>query len=358
MADTTPTTAQRLAAEALGTFVLVLFGCGAFTYLSDSDTRDAVPVALTFGLTLVVLTFAFGRISGAHFNPAVTVGAAMGGRMPWKQVGAYVGAQLGGGLLGALALWVLFHGFDGLDAGRLMGANSFGDDGGGYAWWAALLIELLFTFLFVVVILAVTDSRNEHPAMAPLAIGFTLAAAYFVLLPFTGGSLNPVRSLAPAVFAGTDALTQVWLFIVAPLVGGALAGLAYPLLFGHGTEPVAGSGLSFAAPRPAAGAVPGYGAPDHYQQAWNQQQAAAEQAAWEAEPIIQDGWQWDHAAQEWKPLEQWQPAAPAQATPAAGTPSVEQTVISESTQKAVPQQPQQPGVQPPQQGWGDPNQPR
>ena len=214
-----------------------------------------------------------------------------------------------------------------------MGQNSFGDDGSGYAWWAAFLLELLLTLLFLFVILAVTDARNEHPALAPLAIGLTLAAIHFVAIPATGTSVNPARSIGPALFAGSDAIIQLWLFILAPLVGGAIAGFTYPLLFGHGTEPVPGSGLSFARPAPAA--VPGYGAPDQFQQEWNQQ-AAQEQAAWEQEPIIQDGWQWDHAAQEWKPLEQWQPAPPAQATPAPA-----------DADPAQPARPSRPGQPPP-----------
>ena len=121
----------------------------------------------------------------------------------------------------------------------------------------------------MLVILAVTDARFEHPALAPLAIGLTLAAIHFVAIPATGTSVNPARSIGPGLFAGGDAIIQLWLFILAPLIGGALGGFLYPLLFGHGTDPVAGSGLNFARPAPAA--VPGYGAPDQYQQEWNQQ---------------------------------------------------------------------------------------
>jgi aquaporin Z len=384
------TTVQRLVAEALGTFVLVFLGCGTFLYLDASSLAafggSAVATALGFGLTLMVMTFALGRVSGAHFNPAVSVGAAMGGRMSWAQVPAYVGAQLVGAILGAAVLWVLLHGFDGLDAGSAVGANFFGDRSpSNYAWWAAFLLELVLTLVLVLVILAVTDSRNEHPALAPLAIGLSLTAIYFVALPLTGGSVNPARSIGPGLFAGTDAIIQLWLFIVAPLVGGAAAGALYPLLFGHGAEPVPGSGFSLPS-RPAA-AVPGYGAPDSYQQAWNQQAVAAEQAAWVQEPIIQDGWQWDHVAQEWKPLEQWQPAqpaAPAQQAPQTGQfaqPAQQAPQTGQFAQPAQPAQPQQPvqpqqpapadaededtrisgqGFQPPQQqqGWNDPNAPR
>jgi aquaporin Z len=334
MADTS-TTAQKISAEVLGTFVLVFFGCGSVVFANNSGGgADYVAVGFTFGLAVMLMAYAVGRISGAHFNPAVSVGAAMGGRMSWKQVPLYVGAQLGGAIVAGLALFVLLHGFDGFDAEGNMGQNFFRHDGSGYAWWAALLLELLLTLLFVLVILAVTDARFEHPALAPLAIGLTLTAIHFVAIPATGTSVNPARSIGPALFAGTDAITQLWLFIVAPLVGGALGGLLYPLLFGHGTDPVPGSGLNFARPTPAV--VPGYGATDQMQQEWNQQDAT-EQAAWEQEPIIQDGWQWDHAAQEWKPLEQWQPAPPpAQATPPA---------VSDPAAPA--------GDQPPQ-GWSQP----
>ena len=343
MADTS-TTAQKVAAEVLGTFVLVFFGCGSVTFASQGiGGVDYTAVGLTFGLAVAVLAYAVGRVSGAHFNPAVSVGAAIGGRIAWRQVPVYVGAQLAGAVLAGLALFTLLHGFEAFDSEGSMGQNFFGDaspNPAELAWWSAFLLELLLTFVFVTVILAVTDARFEHPALAPLVIGLTLAAVHFVAIPATGTSVNPARSIGPALFAGTDAIVQLWLFILAPLLGAVVAGLVYPLVFGHGTEPVPGSGLSFS--RPTA-AVPGYGAPDQFQQEWNQQ-AAQEQAAWEQEPIIQDGWQWDHAAQEWKPLEQWQPAPHAQTYPAEGTQA------AEGTDPAVAPQEQPPG-----QDWQDPD---
>ena len=198
-------------------------------------------------------------------------------------------------------------------------------------------------------ILAVTDARNEHPALAPAAIGLTLTMIHFASINLTGTSVNPARSIGVGIFAGGDAIIQLWLFIVAPLIGAAVAGLTYPLIFGHGTDPVAGSGLTFARPAPAA-AVPGYGAPDQYQQEWNQQQTAQDQAAWEQEPIIQDGWQWDHAAQEWKPLEQWQPPAPpAQADPGRARSGTDTRTDAGSGAPAqpTPPQPAPPAQQPP-----------
>lgn len=305
MADTS-TTAQKVAAEVLGTFVLVFFGC-ATTIVSG---RDYVSIALAFGLSVLVMTYAFGRVSGAHFNPAVSVGAAMGGRMAWRQVPVYVGAQLVGAVVAGGAVFVVLHGFEGFDATGSMGQNFFGDQNplGHYAVWAAFVLELVLTAIFLLVILAVTDARNEHPSLAPLTIGLAFAAIYFVAIPATGASANPARSIGPALFAGTDAIIQLWLFILAPLLGGAIAGLVYPMVFGRGTDPVPGSGLSFRRTAPA-------------EQAWTVEQAAAQ------------GWQWDPATQQWHQIapQGWQPQAPA----------------------PQPWQPQQPQQQWPDAGEGD-----
>ena len=344
-----PTLAQKLSAEAIGTFVLILFGVGAAVVADDYAS-----VGLAFGIAIVVMVYAFGRISGGHFNPAVSFGAALGGRISWKEAGTYMGAQLAGAIVGALVLvLILLAGDTGFEIGDdALGANGFGDRGG-LDLGGALIIEIVMTAIFVLVILAVTDTRNEHPALAPLAIGLALAAIHFASMGATGTSVNPARSIGPALFAGGDAIAQLWLFILAPLAGAAIAGFAYPALFGHGADPVAGSGLSFAGAKQAA--VPGYGAPDQYQQQWNQQQAAAyptpaqqptaTQQQWAQpqeqqvapppqqvaaqpvqaqpvqaqpvqaqpvqpveQPIIQDGWQWDPQAQQWIPAQQ--PPAP------------------------------------------------
>lgn len=308
MADT-PTNAQKIAAEVIGTFVLVFFGCGTAIMTSARGDFDYVGTALAFGLTVLCGAYAFGRVSGAHFNPAVTVGAALGGRIAWKQTPLYLGSQLVGGLVAGLFLFILVQGFDGYDVSRDgLAQNSFGDDGTGYAVWAALLLELVLTAVFVWVILAVTDARNEHPALAPAAIGLALTLVHLVGITATGTSVNPARSIGVGLFAGSDAVIQLWLFILAPLAGAAVAGVTYPMLFGHGADPVPGSGL-----RRAAAVAPGYGAPDQFQQEWNQQAGTQQHTAIAQEPIIQDGWQWDHEAQEWKPLEQFQqpPADPA-----------------------------------------------
>jgi aquaporin Z len=313
MADST--IQQKLTAEVIGTFVLVFLGCGSVVYSGQTGAASTLTtIGLTFGIAVAVMVYAFGRVSGAHFNPAVSVGAAVGGRMTWRDVGLYVLAQLGGAFLGALVLFVLMQGFEGYDATGNMGQNSFGDQGSGYAWWAAFLLEMVITAAFVTVILAVTDERNEHPALAPLAIGLTLAAIHFVAIPATGTSANPARSIGPALFAGGDAILQLWLFILAPLLGAGLAGLAYPLAFGRVGEPVPGSRVSFLRPRTAA-QLPGYAAPDQYQQQWNQDSGTAETGVAggytvattggaAAEPIIQDGWQWDPVGQQWHPVGQ------------------------------------------------------
>ena len=271
------TTVHKVSAEVLGTFVLVFFGCG--TALMSGG--NYVAIALAFGLTVLVMAYAVGRVSGAHFNPAISVGAAMGGRIEWRQVPVYIGAQLGGALAAGLCLFVLMQGFPGFDASDGFAQNSFGDAGSGYAWWAAFLLEMLMTAVFIWVILAVTDVRNEHPALAPLAIGLTLTMLHFGSIAATGTSVNPARSIGVGVFAGVDAVAQLWLFILAPLLGGAIAGLSYALLFGRGAEDVPGSGLRFVriqiAPSavppgvaaPGVGAVPGYGAPDQLQEEWN-----------------------------------------------------------------------------------------
>ena len=314
---------QKLAAEALGTFILVTLGCGA----AIATNADVTATGLTFGIAVLIAVYAFGRISGGHFNPAVTVGAAVGGRFPWKQAPAYIATQVVAAILAALVLFVVFQGIPGFDPSHHMGQNGYGDQSGSHIhWWAAFLVELVITAVFVLIILGVTDERNEHPALAPMAIGLALAAIHFMVIPLTGTSANPARSIGPALFAGLDNLAQLWLFILAPLAGGAIGGILYPVLFGHATEPVPGSGLRFggAAAVPGAtvaGAVPGYGAPDAFQQQWNQDDEAtgvpgltspaetttrvpSGTADQTAQPrIIQDGWEWDYAAQQWKPLQ-------------------------------------------------------
>jgi aquaporin Z len=307
-ADAAPSTlVQQLTAEVIGTFVLVFLGCGSIVYAGEiravGKLTTITTIGLTFGIAVMVMAYAFGRVSGAHLNPAVSLAAAVGGRMPWVRAGFYAAAQVVGAVLGALALFVLLHGYRGFDATGNMGQNSFGDQGSGYAGWATFLLEVLMTALFATVVLSVTDERNEHPGLAPLAIGLALAAIHFTTIPADGTSVNPARSIGPALFAGSGAVQQLWLFILAPLVGGAVAGLGYPLVFGRAGEAVARSGLRF--PRRPTVVV----GPDQYQQQWNQDAEPATATGAVEAPVVQDGWQWDPVGQQWHPVgstpEQW-----------------------------------------------------
>jgi aquaporin Z len=343
--EDTPTTGQKFTAELLGTFVLVFFGVGA----AVMSGGDYVATGLTFGLTVVVMSYAVGRISGGHFNPAVTVGAALGGRLPWSATPVYVGAQLLGALLAGASLFVLLHGFPGYTAEGNIGANSYGDQGTGYAWWAAFLLEMLMTAVFIWVILGVTDARNEFQAfMGPLAIGLALAMIHFGSIAATGTSVNPARSIGVGLFGGTDAILQLWLFILAPLLGGAIAGLTYPLVFGHGAEPVPGSGLSFGGGRRQQAV---YAPPSGYEQQWNQGQPQPWQPAppgqaWGQDPYAGPG---QPPAQPPAPPQQWGPPQPPPAPPQQqqwGPPAPPQPQPQQPGQWGQPQgQPQQ---------WGQP----
>lgn len=331
MSASAPNLAQKIAVEAIGTFTLILLGCGILALTGAGAGSIDASAPLAFGFVLVALTFAFGRISGGHFNPAVSVGAAASGRLAWAQAGAYIAAQLVGALVGGLALWAILHGFEGFDSRNTMGQSFYGDDGGGtgLALWSALLVELILTLLFVWLFLAATDARTEERReFAPIAVGLGFGAVYFFSLPLVGGAANPAKAFGVGFFAGGDAIQHLWLPVLVPLVAAVAAGVTYPVLFGRDADVVTGSGLNFSRPArtSAAQAQPGYqggyaapGADAGYQQQWGQGDAGAQQGgqvaqaepaaqasagSWEPEPIIQDGWQWDYAAQEWKPVEQ------------------------------------------------------
>jgi MIP family channel proteins len=327
---------------------------------------DYATTGLAFGLAVLVMAAAFGRISGGHFNPAITLGAALGGRLAWRETPVYMASQLLGGILAGACLFGLMHGFPAFETGDRLGQNYFGDQspavGAGdgsleYAWWAALLLELLMTLLFVYVVLGVTDARNSTlAALAPLAIGFALTAVHFASMLATGTSVNPARSIGVALFAGTDAMAQLWVFVLAPLLGGALAGATYPLLFGQGAAAVPGSGLSFSSrPKaPRGQQVPGYGQP-------------APGASWagvagQPHPGQPQPGQWGAPQQPAQPGQwgaadpQWGQAAPTQARQPYQDPGYQQ---APPPQQAPPQQPGQWGAPPqqsapPQQGWGAP----
>lgn len=352
--EDTPSTAQKFAAEILGTFVLVFFGCGAAigSGLTGGDSAGYIVTGLTFGLTVVVMAYAVGRISGGHFNPAVTLGATLGGRLAWNQAGIYWAAQLLGGLLAGSTLFLILQGFEGFSAEGNMAQNSFGDAGSGIAWWAALLLEALLTLIFCWIILAVTDARNDaNAALAPLAIGLSLAMIHFASMFATGTSVNPARSIGVGVFAGTDAIVQLWLFILAPLLGAVIAGLTYPVIFGRGGEPVPGSGLSFGSGRTRT-------VPVGYPAQWPPGQPPVQ-----AVPPAQPG-NWGHPQAPYpgqQPPQQW--GAPAPATPPTqpqqwGVPQSDPGHTVQPGPPIQPGPPTQPGppIQPgaPAQ-WGNPN---
>lgn len=233
MSDTSPlpATASRLGAEVLGTFWLVLGGCGTVVFAGGvTNGADRVAVAFAFGLTVLTGAYALGRISGAHFNPAVTVGLAAGKRFAWKDVPAYVVAQVVGATLAGAVILIIAKGRSGFSASGHMATNGYGD--GGYSLWAVLVAEAVMTAMFLYVILGAT-ARRATPAVAGVTIGLCLTLIHLILIPVDGTSVNPARSLGVAWFGGSHALSQVWLFIVAPLIGAVVAGVTHAIITGE-----------------------------------------------------------------------------------------------------------------------------
>lgn len=211
-------------AEVFGTFCLVFFGCASVITGAYGGLLPAggVGIALSFGIAVIAMAYAVGPISGAHLNPAVTLGAFLSGRMPAKDVAPYMVAQVIGGVVGALVLWIIVSG-SAAGAPANLAANGW-DPVEGYSTLSAFIAEVVATFIFVTVILGVT-SKNHETAFAGLVIGLTLTVIHLCFIPVTGTSVNPARSIGPALFSGGAAIGQLWLFILAPLIGGALAGL-------------------------------------------------------------------------------------------------------------------------------------
>lgn len=238
---------SRLAAEFLGTFSLVFAGCGSAVltagYVAGSVHLGIgfLGVALAFGLTVTVMAYAIGPVSGGHLNPAVTVGLAVAGRFSWRDVPAYAGTQIVAAVAAAGALFAVASGRPGFDAAASgFASNGYGSRSPGtYSLTAALVVETVLTAIFLYVILAVTSDR-ANPATAPLAIGVCLAVIHLVSIPVTNTSVNPARSIGPALFAGGQAIGQLWLFVIAPLLGAAIAGFTYARLFADQRGPVAG----------------------------------------------------------------------------------------------------------------------
>jgi aquaporin Z len=219
---------KRSLAELIGTFWLVFGGCGSAVLAAGFPGLGIgfLGVALAFGLTVLTMAYAIGHISGCHLNPAVTVGLAAGRRFPWKDVLPYIIAQVAGGVLGATVLYTIASGKPGFQLGSFA-ANGFGDHSpGGYPLQSALVAEIVLTFAFLMIIMGSTD-RRAPAGFAPIAIGLGLTLIHLIGIPVTNLSVNPARSTGPAVFVGGWALEQLWLFWVAPILGGAVGGLLY-----------------------------------------------------------------------------------------------------------------------------------
>jgi len=244
-----PTVAARLTAEAAGTAILVFSVVGAAIFGAGFDHGHAglnlgfFGVAFALGVSVLIGSYAFGPISGGHFNPAVTIGFAVAGRHPWRGVPGYLAAQLAGGLIGSsLVVVIAAGGPDGFLAEAQ--ADGFASTGwgplspGGFPLLSSFLVEVITTCVFLWVVLAVTGERSD-PATAPVAIGLTLLLVALIAIPVSNGSFNPARSIATAIYGGSTALAQLWMSVVAPLVGAVIAGLSHGPLFGT-RRPAAG----------------------------------------------------------------------------------------------------------------------
>ena len=232
---------KRCAAEVLGTFWLVFGGCGsavlaaAFAGSVGGSTVNLgigfVGVSLAFGLTVLTMAYAIGHISGCHLNPAVTLGLVTGGRFKASEAGAYILAQVIGGIIGAGVLYLIASGHPDFSILNGLAANGYGDHSpGGYPMMSAFVAEIVLTFVFLMIILGSTDKRAPA-GFAPIAIGLSLTLIHLIGIPVTNLSVNPARSTGPAVFVGDWATSQLWLFWAAPILGAMIAGFVYKSLF-------------------------------------------------------------------------------------------------------------------------------
>ncbi len=221
---------KKLLAEFIGTFWLVLGGCGSAVLAAAFPEVGIglVGVSLAFGLTVLTIAYSLGHISGAHLNPAVSVGLWMGGRFSAKELLPYIGAQILGAIAGAGVLYIIATG-NGSDIGGFA-SNGYGEySPGGYSMIAALVTEFVMTFMFLIIILGATD-KKAPAGFAGLAIGLGLTLIHLISIPVTNTSVNPARSISQAIFVGGPALEQLWLFIVVPIVAAAVAGIVYKFL--------------------------------------------------------------------------------------------------------------------------------
>jgi len=225
---------KRYGAEFFGTFWLVLGGCGSAVLAAAFPELGIgfVGVALAFGLTVLTMAFAIGHISGAHLNPAVSIGLWAGGRFPAKDLLPYIVAQVLGGILAGAVLYLIATGKAGFDVAAGFASNGYGDHSpGGYSLVAALICEVVMTAMFLLIIMGATDKRAPA-GFAPIAIGLGLTLIHLISIPVTNTSVNPARSTAVALFVGDWAVAQLWLFWVAPIVGGVLGAAIYRYLIG------------------------------------------------------------------------------------------------------------------------------
>ena len=232
------TLSKRCVAEFFGTFWLVFGGCGSAVLAAAFPNLGIgfAGVALAFGLTLLTMAFTIGPISGCHINPAVSIGLVVGRRFPVSELLPYVVAQVLGAVAGSGVLYVIASGKEGFSLAGGFASNGYGTHSpGGYSLLACFVAEVVLTLFFLLVIFGSTDDRAPK-GFAPIAIGLCLTLIHLISIPVTNTSVNPARSTGPAIFVGGWAVGQLWLFWVAPIIGAALAGLIYSLLFAQGPQ--------------------------------------------------------------------------------------------------------------------------
>lgn len=233
---------RKYAAEAIGTFWLTFAGCGSAVLAAGFPDVGIglLGVSLAFGLTVLTMAYSIGHVSGCHLNPAVTVGLAAGGRFPTGQIGPYIAAQVIGAVIAASVLYLIASGGPGFDLAKGFASNGYGENSPGkYGLTAAFIAELVMTMMFLFIIMGAT--HGKAPAgFAPIAIGLGLTLIHLVTIPVTNTSVNPARSTGPALFVGGWAMAQLWLFWVAPLIGGALGGIVYRWLSDEPSTAVTG----------------------------------------------------------------------------------------------------------------------
>ena len=229
---------KKYIAECIGTFWLVLGGCGSAVLAAGFPDVGIglLGVSLAFGLTVLTMAYAIGHISGCHLNPAVSVGLWLGGRFPANQLPGYIAAQVIGGIIAGGVLFVIASGQAGFDVSAGFASNGYGEHSpGGYSLVAALVCEVVMTMMFILVILGATDKRAPA-GFAPIAIGLCLTLIHLISIPVTNTSVNPARSTGVALFVGDWAVSQLWLFWVAPIVGAALGAILYKVISPKGDE--------------------------------------------------------------------------------------------------------------------------